>query len=202
MILWFRGATRYAFPANAGMGRRTGAGRWRGWTPPSQGVRIMLVRRVVVQHIEDLLDATGGNRDFQPVQMSARDVCGELASTVAGDLTLTHGRFRSDIHVSGTWSNDQLTLGAILGAKQARVFGESARPGDLLLAGRRSEVDARYGDSLEYVAINVDSSNLLDIAAAHGWSIDPSLLKGSRMLRPDERRTRRLISAGTPPTEA
>ena len=162
--------------------------------PPTQGVRLMLVRRVIVRNIEDLLSATGGNRDFRPVQMSRRDVCGELASTGAGDLTLTYGNFRSDIHVSGTWSNDKLTLGALLGARDARVFGESARPGDLLLAGRGREVAARYGDSLEYVAINVDRSDLLDVAGAHGWSIDPALLTGSGLLRPDERRASRLVA--------
>ena len=103
----------------------------------------MRVHRLKVRNIEDLLTATGGNREFRPVQTGPRDITGELAMAKVGGLTLTYGSFRSDIHVSGTWSNDQLTLGMLFTAKDIQVFGKSARPGDLVVAGGGNEIDGR-----------------------------------------------------------
>ena len=95
----------------------------------------MRVHRLQVRNIEDLLLATGGNREFRPVQMGPRNVTGELAMTTVDGLTLTYGNFRSDIHVSGTMSNDRLSLGVLLAAEGIGSFGKHARPGDLVVVG-------------------------------------------------------------------
>jgi hypothetical protein len=63
IMLPLRWSTRYAVPARVGSGRLAGVVRLRERAPPTQGVRLMLVRRVIVRNIEDLLSATGGNRD-------------------------------------------------------------------------------------------------------------------------------------------
>jgi AraC family ethanolamine operon transcriptional activator len=153
----------------------------------------MRVHRLQVRNIEDLLLATGGNREFRPVQMGPRNVTGELAMTTAGGLTLTYGKFVSDIHVSGTWSNEKLTLGAVLAAEGIRVFGKPARPGDIVVAGKAREVDARYEGRLKYLAINVDKAAVRDVAEAHGWKIAPGLLAGSDLLHVDAPKAIRLI---------
>ena len=161
----------------------------------------MRVHRLRVRSIEDLLLATGGNREFRPVQMGPRNVSGELAMTTVGGLTLTYGSFRADIHVSGTWSNDKLTVGALLDAEDICLFGKSARPGDLVVAGKGKEIDSRYRNRLEYAAINVDKSDVLDVAEAHDWKIDPGLLDGCDLLRLDDRRANRLLAWVKPVAE-
>ncbi|MHC4957686.1 MAG: helix-turn-helix domain-containing protein [Planctomycetota bacterium] len=151
----------------------------------------MRVRRLRVRNIEDLRLATGGDREFRPVQMGPRDVSGELALTKAGGLTLTYGSFSCDIHVSGTWSKDKLTIGALLAAEDVHVFGKSARPGDLVVAGKGKEIDSRYRNRLEYAVINVDKSDVLDVAEANDWRIDPGLLDGADLrIRPIAERLR------------
>ena len=162
---------------------------------------IMRVHRLRVRKIEDLLLATGGNREFRPVQMGTRAVNGELDVTTVGGLKLTYGCFRGDIHVSGTWSNDKLTLGVLLDAQDIRVFGKSAQPGDLVIAGKRKEIDSRYRDRLEYIAVNLDKSDVVDIAEAHDWKLDPRVLDGCDLARLDERSAKRLLARVKPVAE-
>ncbi|MHC4941219.1 MAG: helix-turn-helix domain-containing protein [Planctomycetota bacterium] len=158
-------------------------------------------RRLNVRRIEDLLLATGGNREFRPVQMSRRGVRGELAVATVGGLTLTCGEFRADIHVSGTWSNDKLTFGVLLVARDIEVFGKSARAGDLVVAGKGKEIDGRYRDRLEYLVVNVGKSEVADVAEAHDRKIDPELLDSADLLRLDDRRAARLMERVRPVAE-
>jgi AraC family ethanolamine operon transcriptional activator len=168
---------------------------------PKSEFKRMDVHRLRVRRIEDLLLATGRNREFRPVQLTRRDVSGELAMTTAGGLTLTYGAFRADIHVSGTWSNDRLTLGVLLDAHDIRVFGKSARPGDLVVAGKGKEIDGRYRERVEYVVVNMDRSAIVDVAEAHDWKIDPGLLDAADLLRLDDRRATRLTERVRPIAE-
>ena len=70
----------------------------------------MRTARLSVRGIEDLQLATGADREFRPVQLSPRAINGELAVVAASDVTFTYGRWCSDIHVSGTWSNSKATI--------------------------------------------------------------------------------------------
>ena len=101
----------------------------------------MHTRILSVQRIEDLQPATGRNREFRPVQMGSRDVSGQLIISDFGGLTLTHGTFSCDIHVSGTYSNEKLSIGVLLNANEVRCFGKAARAGDMVVAGKAREID-------------------------------------------------------------
>ncbi|MHC4452802.1 MAG: helix-turn-helix domain-containing protein, partial [Planctomycetota bacterium] len=158
----------------------------------------MRVNRLRVRNIEDLLLATGGNREFRPVQMGPSNISGELAMTTVDGLTLTYGNFRSDIHVSGTMSNDRLSLGVLLAAEGIGSFGKHARPGDLVVVGKGRENDGRYRGQLEYLVMNVDKADVLGVADAHDWTIAPRRLDGSDLLRLDKRGSARLLSRVEP----
>jgi AraC family ethanolamine operon transcriptional activator len=161
----------------------------------------MDVHRLRVRKIEDLLLATGRNREFRPVQLTRRSISGELAMATAAGLTLTYGRFRADIHVSGTWANDNLTLGLVLAARDIHVFGKPTRPGDMVVAGTGKEIDGLYRDRLEYVAVNVDKSHVVDVAEAHDWEVCPGLLDAADLLRLDDRKATRLMERVRPVAE-
>ena len=143
------------------------------------------VRRLEVRGIEDLLLATGGDREFLPAQMGRSRVSGELAAAEVGDFTLTYGRFQSDIHVAGTWSNKKATIAVLLAADGISVFGKPGHVGDIAVAGAGREIDGRYREAVEYVAINFDKSHALETAEGCGWAIDERILDGADLLSPD-----------------
>lgn len=149
--------------------------------------------RLKVDGIEDLLRATGGDREFRPVQMGSRPVRGELAVAKASEATFTYGWFHSDIHVSGTWSNGRATIGIVLAAEGVSLFGKRAAQGDIVVAGKGRDIDARYRESIEYIAVNVDKSDVLATAEGCGRRIDAGILNGSDLLRLDDARQARLV---------
>ncbi len=127
----------------------------------------MRLHRVVVDGIEDLWLANGGNRDFRTTQIGRHGPTGRLVVSVFGGLTLTYGKFNCDIHVSGTLSNEKVSFAVVLpGTKNVRLFGKDAQPGDLLVVGEARENDARYRSELEYIVINVDRADVLRNAEA------------------------------------
>ena len=92
----------------------------------------MKTRSLTIHKIEDLEIATGKSREFRPVQLGSVDVRGKLNIAEIGGLRLTHGKFYSDMHVSGTYSNEKLSLGVLLKADNIRCFGKEAQKGDLV----------------------------------------------------------------------
>ena len=150
-------------------------------------------RILSVQKIEDLQLATSRNREFRPVQMGSRDVSGQLVISDFGELTLTHGKFSCDIHVSGTYSNEKLSIGVLLEANDVRCFGKDARVGDIVVAGKARDNDGRYRSELEYAIINVNKSDVLGIAEAHGYTVCPGWLDGSDLYRLEDRNAVRLV---------
>lgn len=155
---------------------------------------LMQLQVLRAESIEDLQLATGGNREFRPVQMGSRSVRGRIYAARVAELTLTYGSFHCDIHVSGTWSNDRTTVGVVLAATGVSLFGKSARPGDLVVAGKGKDIDARYRDMLEYVALNVRKADVLAAAEGCGWTLDPRILDGADLLRLDDQRATRLAA--------
>ena len=153
----------------------------------------MQSRILSVQRIEDLQLATGRNREFRPVQMGSRDVSGRLIISEFGGLTLTHGKFSCDIHVSGTYSNEKLSIGVLLKANEVRCFGKDARAGDMVVVGKARENDGRYRSALEYAIINVDKSDVLSSAEAHGYTICPGWLDGSDLYKLEDWNALRLV---------
>jgi len=158
----------------------------------------MRVHRLKVGKIEDLLLATGGNREFHPVPIGPREVAGELAMTKVGGLTLTHGKFSSDIHVSGTLSNDQLSIGIVLEAKGVRIFGKDAQAGNLEVVGAARDNDASYRSAIEYLVVNVDEERVVRMAEAKGWVPPPfGVLHGSDLFELEDRKAARLVRWAT-----
>jgi AraC family ethanolamine operon transcriptional activator len=127
--------------------------------------------------------------------VGSRHVSGQLILSDFGGLTLTHGKFSCDIHVSGTYSNEKLSIGVLLKAHDVRCFGKDARAGDMVVAGKARENDGRYRSELEYAIINVDKSDILGIAEAHGYMICPGWLDGSDLHRLEDRKAVRLVQS-------
>jgi AraC family ethanolamine operon transcriptional activator len=153
---------------------------------------------VVIGTIEDLVLATGGNREFRPTQIASREPTGRLALSAFAGLTLTYGKFSSDIHVTGTLSNEQLTFGVLLpGTRGVTLFGKDAAPGDLLVVGEARENEARYRSELEYVAVNVDKTDVLHIAEAEDRVIPRGVLEGSDLFKLEDRKAVRLVKRMT-----
>ena len=149
---------------------------------------------VAINSIEDLELATGGNRDFRPTPIGPRQLTGRLALSMFGGLTLTYGKFSCDIHVSGTLSNDKISLGVLLpGTKNVSLFGKDAQQGDLVVVGAGRENDARYRSGLEYVAINVDKADALRIAEEEDRIIAPGVLDGNELFKLEDRTAARLV---------
>ena len=153
----------------------------------------MQTRNLTVRNIEDLQPATSSDREFRPVQMGPGDVNGRLSVSEFGGITLTYGKFTSDIHVSGTLSNDKLSLAVVLKADDVRSFGKFARAGDMLVAGKAKENDGRYRSELEYAVINVDKADVLGIAEAEDLKICPSWLDGSDLYKLKQKNGARLV---------
>ena len=153
----------------------------------------MQTRNLTVRKIEDLQPATSSDREFRPVQMGPGDVNGRLSVSEFGGITLTYGKFTSDIHVSGTLSNDKLSLAVVLKADDVRSFGKFARAGDMLVAGKAKENDGRYRSELEYAVINVDKADVLGIAEAEDLKICPNWLDGSDLYRLEGGKAFRLV---------
>jgi AraC family ethanolamine operon transcriptional activator len=125
--------------------------------------------------------------------MGSRDVSGRLIISEFGGLTLTHGKFSCDIHVSGTYSNEKLSIGVLLNANDVSCFGKAARAGDMVVAGKAQEIDGHYRSELEYAIVNVNKSDVLGNAEANGYTICPGSLDGSDLYRLEDRKAAQLV---------
>lgn len=166
------------------------------------GDHAMRLRSLAVHGIEDLELATGGDREFRPTQVGLREPTGRLALWGFGGLTLTYGRWRADIHVAGTLSNRQLSLGILLaGSRGVTVLGKDAKPGDLVVVGEGRENDARYRSELEYVVASVDKADVPRLAEEEGLVIPRGVLDGHDLIRPEGGKAARLVKRMTRITE-
>jgi len=148
---------------------------------------------LTVRGIEDLKVATGANREFRPVQIGTSPVNGGLFISEFGGLRLTHGRFGGDIHVSGTYSNDKLSIGLVLKADGIRCLGKHADVGDMLVAGKGGENDGRYRSELEFAVINVDKAEVINMADSEAIRLCPSWLDGSDLYKIESGKAIRLV---------
>ena len=158
----------------------------------------MRLHRLAVRNVENLELATGGGREFRPTQIGRREVAGRLRLSEFGGVKLTYGSFRCDIHVSGTLSNNMVTLGLLLpGTRKAELFGRNARPGDLLVVGEGRDNDARYRSRLRYVCVNVEKAHLLRINAVEGRVVPPGILDGSDVVKLERTKAAHLVGRMT-----
>jgi AraC family ethanolamine operon transcriptional activator len=154
----------------------------------------MRLHRLAVRNVENLELATGGDREFRPTQIGPGEVTGRLRLSEFGGIKLTYGSFRCDIHVSGTLSNNMVTLGLLLpGTRKAELFGKNARPGDLLVVGEGRDNDARYRSRLRYICVNVEKAHLLRINAVEGLGVPPGMLDGSDVVELERAKATHLV---------
>lgn len=117
-------------------------------------------RRLEVNGIESMVEGVRG-ATVEPTQLTPGCVNGDLTFADLGGASLSIGRVRGDLQLTGALSDDSVVLGVIFAQDgPSRVMSRDFAPGHVIAFPEAIEHSAIYRESVGYLTLSIDQATL------------------------------------------